>query len=89
MTFDHELNEISRDIRLHAREVAHLNSSGDYSQLYTWAMVDQVACSSRPLRYHHIYGGSGKDLPAEALDDLTAWISSCQEITGQIGSQDV
>ena len=40
----------------------------------TWVIDRKLACAARPLRYHHIYGGRGKTLPAEAKPELDKWL---------------
>ena len=69
-----ELNEIAHSIRDGIRHIKELNERGDYSTVITWVIPGKLACASRPLRYHHIYGGSGRTLPMEAKPELDKWI---------------
>jgi len=71
---DAELNAIAHTIKTDILHVKKLNECGDYSQVMTWAIEGKLACAARPLRYHHIYKGSGKALPAEARPELDKWI---------------
>lgn len=71
---DAELNEIAHAIKGGIRHFKKLNERGDYSTVMTWVIQDKLACAARPLRYHHIYHGSGKTLPAEARPELDKWI---------------
>lgn len=76
---DAELNTIAHTIKDGILHVKRLNESGDYSQVITWVIDRQLACAARPLRYHHIYKGSGKDLPAEAKPELDKWIDHVKD----------
>jgi hypothetical protein len=69
-----ELNEIAHTIKEGVRHFKQLNERGDYSTVMTWVIPGKLACAARPLRYHHIYRGSGKTLPAEARPELDRWI---------------
>jgi hypothetical protein len=69
-----ELNAIALTVRDGIRHLKDLNECGDYSQVVTWVIGRTLACAARPLRYHHIYKGSGKALPAEAKPELDKWI---------------
>ena len=71
---DAELNEITHTIKDGIHHFKRLNECGDYSQVITWVIDRKLACTARPLRYHHIYGGSGKTLPAEARPEIDKWI---------------
>ncbi len=71
---DAELNEIAHTIKDGIRHFKRLNECGDYSQVMTWVIDRKLACAARPLRYHHIYDGSEKTLPAEAKPELDKWI---------------
>ena len=73
---DAKLNEIANTIRDGIRKFRELNKRGDYSQVMTWVIEGSLACAARPLRYHHVYGESGKHLPAEAKPELDKWIES-------------
>ena len=76
---DAELNQIANTIRDGIRKLRVLNERGDYSQVMTWVIERSLACTARPLRYHHDYGGSGKPLPAEATPVLDKWIESVRK----------
>lgn len=69
-----KLNKIAHTIRAGIRQFKELNERGDYSTVMTWVMPGDLACAARPLRYHHIYGGSGRTLPPEAKPELDKWI---------------
>ena len=69
-----ELNAIAHTISDSIHRISALNACGDYSQIMTWVIDKKLACATRPLRCHHIYGGSGKTLPVEAKPDLDRWI---------------
>ncbi|OIP42273.1 MAG: hypothetical protein AUK25_04275 [Desulfobacteraceae bacterium CG2_30_51_40] len=69
-----DLNAIAHDIRKGILHFKGLNERGDYSQVMTWVINRELACAARPLRYHHIYGGSGQALPKEARPELDKWI---------------
>jgi hypothetical protein len=71
---DTELNEIANSIKAGIRHFKNLNECGDYSQVMTWVIPEKLACAARPLRYHHLYGGSGRTLPAAARPELDKWI---------------
>src|SRR5262249_30743781 len=71
---DDKLNEIAHTIRAGIRRFKEFNERGDYSTVMTWVIPAKLACAARPLRYHHIYGGSGKTLPPEAKPELDKWI---------------
>jgi len=71
---DAELNAIAHSIKEGVRNFRALNQRGDHSQVMTWIIDGKLACAARPLRYHQIYGGSGKALPLEAKPDLDRWI---------------
>lgn len=71
---DEELKEIAQTIRAGIMHFRERNERGDYSAVMTWVMPGKLACAARPLRYHHIYGGSGKALPSEAKPELDKWI---------------
>ncbi len=74
-----ELNTITKTIRNGVQNVKRRNEQGDYSQVMTWVIDRRLACGARPLRYHHIFGGSGKTLPAEAKPELDKWIDSIKK----------
>ena len=76
---DAELKKIANTIRNDIRKFRELNERGDYSQVMTWVIERSLACTARPLRYHHDYGGSGKPLPAEAKPELDKWIESVRK----------
>lgn len=76
---DVKLNEIAHTIKDGIRNFSEINERGDYSQVMTWVMEKSLACAPRPLRYHHVYGGSGNDLPAEAKPELDKWIRSVRK----------
>lgn len=69
-----EMNEIAHTIKDGIWHFKELNESGDYSTVMTWVIPGKLACAARPLRYHHIYRGSGKTLPPEAKLELDKWI---------------
>jgi hypothetical protein len=71
---DTELNKIAHSIKCGIRHFKELNERGDYSKVMTWVIPRKLACAARPLRYHHIYGGSGKTFPSEARPELDNWI---------------
>ncbi len=76
---DAELNAIAHTIKDGIRKFSELNESGDYSQVMTWVIERSLACTARPLRYHRVYRGSGKSLPAEAKPELDKWIESVRK----------
>jgi hypothetical protein len=49
-------------------------SLGDESELVVWVIPGALACAHRPLRYHPKFGGSRRDLPAEATDAVVNWV---------------
>lgn len=48
--------------------------SGDQSRILLWVIPDALACAHRPLRFHPIFGASGKDLPPEAAREVLEWV---------------
>lgn len=74
-----QLNAIAHDISNGIREFKEKNESGDYSQVMTWVIDGKLACAARPLRYHHVYGGSGKTLPEDARPELDRWTKCVKE----------
>src|ERR1700691_38005 len=46
---------------------------GDETDLLIWVIPHILACSHRPLRHHRIYGGSGRNLTADATPLLFEW----------------
>lgn len=47
---------------------------GDESELVVWVMPGVLACAHRPLRHHHEFGGSRRDLPPEATEAVVRWV---------------
>lgn len=83
---DARLNKIAQNIKKGILHIKHLNENGDYSKVMTWAIPGNLACAARPLRYHQIYSGSGRSLPAEARSELDKWIEvvRCESIVSLI-----
>lgn len=48
---------------------------GDDSELLVWVIDGKLAVAHRPLRYHPYFGGSGADLPTQAISELIRWVS--------------
>jgi len=65
---------IAGRIRAGIKQVNELNEGGDYSRVMTWVIPEKLACAARPLRYHHVYGGSGETLPSDARPELDKWV---------------
>jgi len=65
-----KVRELQRDLAQLGKRLC----AGDRSQLIVWVIPGALACAHRPLRYHPKFGGSGRKLPAEALDELINWI---------------
>ena len=47
---------------------------GNSSELLVWVIPGLLACAHRPLRHHPRFGGSGRDLPPEATNEVVQWV---------------
>lgn len=54
--------------------------SGDESELVIWVIPGALACAHRPLRHHRLYGGSGRNIAAEAAPLVVAWAKRVREL---------
>jgi hypothetical protein len=79
VTFDANFEEaVDRErnsIRTAMRDIGASHERGDDSQLVHWVVPTQLGCAQRPLRHHPQYGGSGRNLAAEAAPLVSAWAS--------------
>lgn len=66
----HKANEI----RLALRHLGNRLDRGEESELVVWVIPATLACAHRPLRHHHRFGGSRRDLPPEATDAVVRWV---------------
>jgi hypothetical protein len=67
------------EIRTRLALLSERISSGDSSELLVWVHDQQLAVAHRPLRYHPVFGGSGRELPSNARDELLKWFDRLQE----------
>jgi hypothetical protein len=67
------LEQRSKDIAGQLRALGRKIANGDDSTLVVWVIAGQLACAHRPLRYHPRYGGSGRNLAADASPLVFEW----------------
>jgi hypothetical protein len=63
--------EIIWQIRKRGRELE--NHYKHNEKLLVWVIEEKLACAHRPLRYHPLYGGSGKNISRDATPDVKDW----------------
>jgi len=73
------LKNKTEEIKKGLSDLASRICSGDESELLLWIIPRQLACAHRPLRYHHKFGGSRKDLPKEATKAVLEWAKQIKE----------
>ena len=54
-------------------KLARKQEEGHSSELIHWVVPNELACCHRPLRFHPLYGGSGKIIPREASCLVEEW----------------
>ncbi len=68
------LDDKADGIRVALRTLGSRMERGDVSELVVWVIPGALACAHRPLRHHHEYGGSRRDLPPEATGAVVHWV---------------
>jgi hypothetical protein len=64
-------HEIARRIGKLGRELENDYKHDD--KLLVPVIPEKLACAHRPLRYHPLYGGSGKNISPDAAADVVDW----------------
>ena len=62
------------------KELGDCLSRNYTGNLLVWVIDGRLACAHRPLRYHPLYGGSGRDLSREATFALLQWIQYMKDV---------
>ena len=75
-----ELNTKSNELRGALGDLGRRLREGDDSNLLVWVIPGALAVAHRPLRHHPRYGGSGRDLPAEATSEVVRWVRRMYEV---------
>ena len=70
---EQELNAKSRQIAVQLGSLGRRIKDGDESEFLVWVIPSALACAHRPLRYHRLYGGSVRNLAAEATPLVFDW----------------
>ncbi len=73
-TLEEQIEAKRFEIRSQMATLGDRIKSVDESELLVSIIPGQLACAHRPLRYHRVYGGSRKPLPAEALCAVNEWV---------------
>lgn len=68
------LQDKANEIRSALRSLGIRLDHGDDSELVVWVIPRALACAHRPLRHHPEFGGSRRDLPAEATGSVVRWV---------------
>ncbi len=68
----------TQEIELVMSALGRRLKAGDESQILHWVISDRLACAYRPLRYHPLYGGSGKNLTLSATKLVIDWVTRVQ-----------
>jgi len=68
-----EISARESQIASELRSLGRRLSAGDESELAVWVIPNELACSHRPLRYHRLFGGSARNLAAEAAPFVREW----------------
>lgn len=69
----------ANQIRAALRTLGSRLDRGDMSELVVWVIPGALACAHRPLRHHHEFGGSRRDLPPEATGAVVHWVDRIVE----------
>jgi hypothetical protein len=64
-------HEIALQIGKRGRDLE--NNYKHDENLLVWVIPEELACAHRPLRYHPLYGGSGKNLSIDAAPEVMDW----------------
>jgi protein-tyrosine phosphatase len=64
-------HEIACQIRKRGRDLE--NNYKHDENLLVWVIWKDLSCAHRPLRYHPLYGGSGKNLSVDATPYVIDW----------------
>ena len=72
-------NSKTRELQKELRELGRHLDNGDSSELVVWVIYSVLACAHRPLRHHPTFGGSGRDLPPDAVEEVRRWVSRIWE----------
>jgi len=60
----YQIGKVKRDLK---------NNYKHNENLLVWVIPKELACAHRPLRYHPLYGESGKRLLPDATHDVVDW----------------
>jgi len=71
-------------IKNELRRIGNKLCAGDDSEIVLWVIPGELACSSRPLRYHpdRRFCGRPPRLPPEARDEVVKWVDRVKRSVG-------
>ena len=73
------LTNLEKDIRAKLNQVRIQIKAGDNSDIMTWLLDGDLACSQRPLRDHPEFGGR-KELSPEARPLIVDWVERVKSL---------